>query len=486
VVGPSGSGKSTLALAIAGLIPREIPAAMTGQLELDGRDVRELGPSATAAQVGIVFQDPSAQLVMDRVEDDIAFGLENRGWSLEEMRARVPEAAALVGLAGFERRRSRRLSGGEQQRLALAGVLAARPGVLVLDEPTANLDPVGTAAFFERIRAVRDERSTTMVLIEHRVEHAWSLADTILALDASGRPIDAGPAAEVTARSARAMHDAGIWLPADVEASLVGVEPSTAPAAAPSTSPPAASSVPAAAPSAPTPAAPSTGIAVLRASDVRYGFDRRAEPVVRDITFGAAAGERIALVGPNGSGKSTLARLLVGLVRPDFGTVDLLGADPARLPPRELAARAAYVFQEPERQFLAERVADEVRLGLTGTARDDADALMERLGLPLGRFGERSPYRLSGGEQRRLSLASALVRDPAVLILDEPTFGQDRLGYEDLLTILHEHVSAGACLIAATHDERFVRDIAGRVVELDAGWIVRDELIDAGGLEARP
>ena len=413
---------------------------MTGQLELDGHDIRALGPVSVAAQVGVVFQDPSAQLVMERVEDDVAFGLENRQWPRDEMRARVPDALAAVGLAGFEHRRSRHLSGGEQQRLALAGVMAARPGVLVLDEPTANLDPAGTAAFFERIRALREERSTTIVLIEHRVEHAWPLADVILALGASGGPIDSGPAGEVTERSAAAMHDAGIWLPADVEARVAGV----------------------AAPQADVPRdrAQTVGAEVVRATDVRFAFDRRTEPVVRDITMRAAAGERIALVGPNGSGKTTLARLLVGLLRPDAGAIELLGADPSRLPPRALAERAAYVFQEPERQFLADRVADEVRLGLHGSALDDVDPLMERLGLPLVAFGDRSPYRLSGGEQRRLSLASALVLDPAVLVLDEPTFGQDRLGYEALLSILGERLSTGACLIAATHDERFVRDEA--------------------------
>jgi energy-coupling factor transport system ATP-binding protein len=429
---------------------------MTGQLELDGDDIRALGPVSVVAQVGIVFQDPSAQLVMERAEDDVAFGLENRQWPRDEMHARVPDALAAVGLAGFERRRSRRLSGGEQQRLALAGVLAARPGVLVLDEPTANLDPAGTAAFFERIRALREERSTTIVLIEHRVEQAWPLADVILALGASGHPIDSGPAGEVTERSAGAMHDAGIWLPAAVEARVGATAPGE--------------------PVPPVVARP-IGATVVRATDVRFAFDRRAEPVVRDITMHAAAGERIALVGPNGSGKTTLARLLVGLLRPDFGVVELLGADPSRLPPRVLAQRAAYVFQEPERQFLAERVGDEVRLGLQGTALDDVGPLMERLGLPLGEYADRSPYRLSGGEQRRLSLASALVRDPAVLVLDEPTFGQDRLGYEALLSILGERLSAGACLITATHDERFVRDVAGRVIELDDGWIVRDEAV---------
>ena len=218
------------------------------------------------------------------------------------------------------------------------------------------------------------------------------------------------------------------------------------------------------------------GPLLLGAKGVRFGYDR-GEPVVRDVTFGAAAGERIALVGPNGSGKSTLARLLVGLLRPDHGSVDLAGADPSRMPARVLARHAGYVFQEPERQFLAHTVGDEVRLGLTDDELARVDDLMGRLGLALDRFGARSPYRLSGGEQRRLSLACILIRRPEVLVLDEPTFGQDRSGYEGLLGILREHLDAGACLLAATHDDRFVRDVAQRVIEIDDGWIVRDEAV---------
>jgi energy-coupling factor transport system ATP-binding protein len=165
----------------------------------------------------------------------------------------------------------------------------------------------------------------------------------------------------------------------------------------------------------------------------------------------------------------------VGLLRPDHGRVTLAGADPARMPAATLARHAGYVFQEPERQFLAQTVGEEVRFGLTDEERGRVDALMDRLALPLDRFEERSPYRLSGGEGRRLSLACILVRRPEVLVLDEPTFGQDRHGYEGLLTILGEHLDDGACLIAATHDGRFVGDVAGRVVEMDEGWIVRDE-----------
>jgi energy-coupling factor transport system ATP-binding protein len=203
---------------------------------------------------------------------------------------------------------------------------------------------------------------------------------------------------------------------------------------------------------------------------VTFGFDRR-QPVVRDASIALFAGERVALTGPNGSGKSTLGRLLVGLLRPDAGTLRLAGDDPARLQSATLARRAGYVFQDPERQFLAATVADEVRLGLRPDELARVEGLMDGLGLPLGRFGERSPYRLSGGEQRRLSLACILVRRPALLVLDEPTFGQDRHGHEALLALLRDRVEEGTAVLAATHDERFVAAFAERRLVMDGGAV---------------
>ncbi len=397
--------------------------------------------------MGLVFQDPSRQIVMDRVEDDVAFGLENRGWPRPAMAQRVPEVLAEVGLAGLDGRIALDLSGGQQQRLALAGVLAPRPGVLVLDEPTANLDPPGAAAFLERLAAIRKARSATIVLVEHRVEGAWPLADLVLALGRDGAPIAAGTPNEVLRQRDR-LDDAGIWLP-DTTTLPIGRDPGPAVASGPG---------------------------VIEASGVSFGYER-ARPVLHDIDLTARAGERIALVGPNGGGKSTLGRLLVGLLAPDAGTVRLGGVDPASQPAAVLARRAGYVFQEPERQFLAQRVRDEILLGLRPDETPAAEALMTRLGMPLTKFGDRSPYRLSGGEQRRLSLATVLVRRPDVLVLDEPTFGQDRLGYEALLAILREHLGAGTCLFAATHDERFVADVATRVIRLDAGSITGDEVV---------
>ncbi|HSL98000.1 MAG TPA: ATP-binding cassette domain-containing protein [Candidatus Deferrimicrobiaceae bacterium] len=458
VVGPSGSGKSTLARAIAGLVPGDFPGEWRGRLQVGeaefarGEGSGPPGPSP----VGIVFQDPASQIVMDRVTDDVAFGLENRRWTRADMLRRIPEALASAGLAGFDQRRTGQLSGGEQQRLAIAGALAPDPGVLVLDEPTANLDPDGARLLFDRLASLRGRRRCTIVLIEHRVELAWPLADAVLALDRDGGPIDVGPPEAVLERSGERMAKAGIWLPQDA------AEPSTGPAAAGV---------------AGKSAKPTSVIGLLH--DVRFGFDP-AEPVLRDIDLELVPGDRVALVGPNGSGKTTLLRLTLGLLRPTAGLVRLGGRDPARARGPELARLAGYVVQDPELGFIADTVAEEVVAGLEATEAARARELATRLELAVERFGERSPYRLSGGEQRRLGLVTALARRPRLVVLDEPTYGQDRRGHEALVAALDELVEGGSALLAATHDERFVRHAAGRRITLADGWIVGDDVVRPG------
>ena len=409
---------------------------------------------------GIVLQDPASQLVMERVDDDVAFGLENAAWPLEKMRARVPEALASVGLAGFEERRSTRLSGGEQQRVALAGVLAPNPGVLVLDEPTAHLDPAGAAAIFRILAEVRARHAATIVLVEHRAEHAWPLADRVLALDDEGRPIDVGPPPDVLKRSRDRLDAAGIWLPEGQAApssdSRVRGRGSASGAA-----------------DARVARQSSATLPVLEMRGVRFGYDRE-NTVLRDLDITVTPGERIALTGANGSGKSTLLRLALGLHRPGSGVVRLGERDPARMPGIQLARLAGYVVQEPELGFLADTVREEVELGLAPEQLRYAHALCDHLRLPLETFGDRSPYRLSGGEQRRLSLVTGLARRPLLLALDEPTYGQDRRGHEALVAALDELVGHGSAVLAATHDERFVRDATDRRIELAAGWVVAD------------
>jgi energy-coupling factor transport system ATP-binding protein len=432
---------------MAGLVPRELPGEWHGRLAVGALDPGSAEPAAVGRSVGVVFQDPASQLVMERVADDVAFGLENREWARAAMLERVPDALDEVGLAGVAERRSITLSGGQQQRLALAGGRAPRPAVLVLDEPTSNLDPVGAAAFIDRLAELRRRRAATIVLVEHRVDLAWPLADLVLALDGTGRPIDVGPPDAVLRRSRTALEREGIWLPDEGTAADRRIRAGGPVARLPPGRPP---------------------LAVAEHVSFSYVRDR---PVLADVSLSIGAGDRVALTGPNGSGKSTLGRLLVGLLRPTSGSIRVGGADPSRLPAAELARRAGYVFQDPETQFLASRVVDEVTLGLREDERARLPGLMASLGLPLESFGDRSPYRLSGGEQRRLSLACVLARRPSLLVLDEPTFGQDRHGYEALLAILRERVEEGTAVVAATHDERLADDLHGRRIALRDGCI---------------
>ena len=415
-----------------------------------------------------MFQDPGSQIVMERVADDVAFGLENRTWPLERMLARVPEALAELGLAGFDHRRSAELSGGEQQRLALAGVMAAVPRVVILDEPTANLDPAGTAAVLERVAAMRAS-GTTIVLVEHRVELAWPLADRVLALGHDGSSIDFGRPAVVLRRSRAALDAEGIWLPVRRSRRAGGGGRDAAASTPDPLDTPDADGRDAVA--AAGDAGPPN---VVDVRHVRYSY-RPGRPAVRDLDLRIAAGEPVALSGPNGSGKSTLLRLVAGVLRPSSGSIRLAGQDPARVPARRLARLAGFVFQDPELGFLADTVADEVMAGLEPDEAAAAAGLMDRLGLPLGEFGSRSPYRLSGGEQRRLSIATALARRPRLLLLDEPTYGQDRRGWESLVAILDELVRGGVAVVAATHDERFAERFGRRRVRMADGWIIADE-----------
>jgi energy-coupling factor transporter ATP-binding protein EcfA2 len=449
VVGPSGSGKSTLARGIAGLLPGEFGGAWQGSLRVGDVDVARGASTPAGIGAGIVLQDPASQLVMERVGDDVAFGLENLGWSLDHMRGWVPEVLGSVGLAGFETRRSTRLSGGEQQRVAIAGVLAPGPGVLVLDEPTASLDPSGAEAVVRILEELRSRRAATIVLVEHRAALTWPIADLVVALGADGRPIDVGPPAEVLRRSRPQLAAAGIWLPDDERGGRRRVGASSA--------------------------GPAGSVPILELDGVRFAFDRLADPVLRSVDLSVVAGERIALIGPNGSGKTTLLRLALGLLRPTVGEVRLGGWEPWRLSPVELAREAGYVVQDPELGFLADTVREEVELGLDADQARYAHDLCDRLRLSLTDVGEKSPYQLSGGEQRRLSLVTGLARRPLLLALDEPTYGQDRHGHEALVAALDELIGGGSALLAATHDERFVRDATDRWIELADGWVAADE-----------
>lgn len=450
VAGSSGAGKSTLALAIAGLVPHEFAGSWTGELEVAGLSVPPTPRERLATATQLVFQEPAAQLVMERVEDDVAFGLENRGWSPAAMRARVAESLKTLGVVDLGGRLTTRLSGGQQQLVALAGALAPRPRILVLDEPTSNLDARGATAFYAALADLRASNDRpTVVLIDHRVDRALPLVDTVLALDRTGGPLALGPAESVFGSQRDVLASEGVWLPGEMRARIDGALA----AGSDRTS-------------------HRDGRTVVRFEDVSFRYDRDAPLALRDVSLEIAAGDRVALLGPNGSGKSTLGRLGAGLLPGAGGAVRLQGADPARLPARELAARATFVFQDPVLQFLRDRVADELHAGLQAPEQHAAaDALLAELDLDRPGLRDASPYTLSGGEQRRLSVATALVREPGLVVLDEPTYGQDRLRYEALAGLLRRRLDAGSSLLAATHDELFAAEMTSRAVVLDEGRV---------------
>ncbi|MGY1803138.1 ABC transporter ATP-binding protein [Blastococcus sp. SYSU D00922] len=420
LTGASGSGKSTLLAALAGILDGE-GTELAGELSVDG------GPPRDArAGLGLLAQDPDSQLVMTRAGDDVAFGLENAGLPPDEIWPRVDEALAAVGFPYGRDRQTQALSGGEKQRLVLAGALARRPGLLLLDEPTAQLDPAGAALVRSAVARATADRSATVVVVDHDAEPWLPLVDRVVEVTGGGL-VEHGPGWRPVPRTA------GLLLPAAPEGPLL-----------------------------------------LATRDAGFTYRGSAAPALAPTTAELHGGRALAVTGPNGRGKSTLALLLAGLRAPTCGRVaasrELTGrvrgghAEPHRWRAGELVTRIGTVFQHPEQQFLTGRLRDELALGPlrsgehAAAARATADALLERLGLTA--YADANPYTLSGGQQRRLSVATALATSPRVLVLDEPTFGQDAATWRELVTLLAEQRARGCAVAVVTHDEDLVRILA--------------------------
>lgn len=533
LLGASGIGKSTILSGAAGLIGNDFVAKSSAAKSSANTTKSSANTSDTSAKshqttlvedadggvsegcvlvdgvpvrrargkVGLVLQDPDAQAIFQRLGDNVAFGPENMNVLREEIWDRVRESLKKVGLDGLQLHRSTsHLSGGQMQRLALAGALAMQPSVLLLDEPTANLDPDGTQQIVGAVRAVLDSTHATMVLVEHHAEpwidmidrvvvlglendetsrdetaqretstetvHDETVHDDDIARAASSRTVIVadGTPDEVFNRTDLDFEDLGIWLP---ERYKKNVKSSANESSESKSSSKSSSNC-----------NPAEGYGEVLLSTKDLAISHSSEPIARHINLEFRAGQITALVGANGTGKSTLSLTLAGLLPAVSGEVvasealakGANGTNPMKWKSPDLAKRISYVFQNPEHQFACGSVLDEVMLGPLRTgvpedeAREKAQELLKRF--RLARYAKANPYTLSGGEKRRLTVAASLAAAPRVLILDEPTFGQDRKTWLQIIRLIASLRSEGVSIIVVTHDRELVEALGARLVEL--------------------
>ncbi|MDH6198367.1 energy-coupling factor transporter ATP-binding protein EcfA2 [Mycobacterium frederiksbergense] len=443
LLGPSGAGKSTLLHGIAGLLGGADEGVQAGQLLVDGAR-----PSERRHRIGMVLQDPDSQVILSRVGDDVAFGMENFGVEREQIWPRVRAALSTVGLNLPLSQSTSDLSGGQKQRLALAGVIAMNPGLILLDEPTANLDPDGVIEVRDAIAESAERTGATLIVIEHRTEVWLPVIDRVIVLGADGAVIADGTPEQTIRREHDFLVRSGVWVPETPRPEIARHRCGH-------------------------------GESLLSASDLSLGHPGDP-PMHIGLNFEIDAGRTTVITGPNGAGKSTLALTLGGLLpvpagrfeaHPDFAPAPSR-RKPVKWRSKELLTRIGSVFQDPEHQFLTGTVRDELSLGPKAIKRGAAETAArtdELLGrLRLDHLAEVNPYTLSGGEKRRLSVATVLATGPKVIVLDEPTFGQDRRTWEELIRLLAEIADDGTAVVAATHDLDFTGLLADARIELPA------------------
>lgn len=482
--GPSGAGKSTLLRCLNGLTPHFSGGTIAGQVTVAGHDAFTAGPQTLSQLVGFVFQDPESQAVLDQVEPEIAFALENAAIPPHEMRLRVEEALNLLGLAGLRERPLTTLSGGERQRVAIAAALALRPRILAVDEPTSQLDPQSAEDALQALARLNEDLGLTIVLVEHRLERALRYVDRLIYME-EGSIVADGPAAEaltaVPPQQTPPLIRLGMaldWrpLPVTVKEGL-RFTPAHYPIAAPQPTP--------------VPGAP-----MLEARGLQFSYGR--EPILRDVDLAIAPGEAVALMGRNGSGKSTLLKCLVGLLRPSRGTILLHGRDHKDRHVAEICRQVAYLPQNPDDLLFADTVIEELAVtlrnhglqpGETAGGFDDPylpQELLRRLGL--AELADAYPRDLSVGQRQRVALGAVAVTAPRLWLLDEPTRGLDYQAKRELIAIWRHWQAQGAALLLVTHDVELAAQIADRALIMSQGEIIANgptaELLPASPLFA--
>ncbi len=478
IVGASGAGKTTLLRCANGLIPGFFPGQLTGEVRLAGESPAAVGVARASRHAGMVFQDFEAQLFSTNTALEVAFGAESFGVPRDEIARRITECLARVGLAGFEKREPATLSGGEKQRLAIASVLAVRPKLVLLDEPTTDLDPIGKQEVHAILREILCD-GTAVAVIEHETEELLDLG-RVLHLDGGAVAADGPPsislagAATLAARgveppvlalAAEALGVVEIPTVAALVARFEGMRVRSRPLRAQT-------------PAAGQRSVQRGGAAVIEVDRLVHRYPLRDRPSVDEVSFSIGRGEFVALLGANGSGKTTLAKHLNGLLRPTSGRVRVSGEDTARTGTAALARQVGYVFQDPDHQIFSATVAEEMAFGPRnlGCPPDEIDqriaAALEVVGLTEER--DRDPFVLTKGQRQRLAVASVLATAPQVLVLDEPTTGLDFNDRRRMLGLLADLHRRGHTVLAVTHAMELVASHCERALVLADGKLVFD------------
>ncbi|HOU13063.1 MAG TPA: ABC transporter ATP-binding protein [Anaerolineae bacterium] len=449
LTGPSGCGKSTLALALSGFLFNQYDGEATGEITVDGLDVRRSPVYDVAEIVGLVQQNPEAQFCTLTVQDEIAFGLENRCLPRAEILERMEWALNVVDAQHLKGRELATLSGGEKQRVAVAAMLAARPQVLIFDEPTSNLDPTATAQIFDVIARIRATEAITVIVIEHKVAYLRRFNPRWLRMEGGQLREES----RISESANQRINKSNFQLPvSSFQLPVSSFQHS-------------ASDVP-----------------LVKVTNLHAGYN--GHTVLRDVSVEIGPGEFVAVMGDNGSGKTTFLQCLLGLLKPAEGRVEVAGQNTRTTPVSKLAQRAAYVFQNPDHQLFAETVWQEATLAprnfgaWNNETETLATALLDEAGL--GQRRDEHPYRLSYGEKRRLNLAAMLTYAPALFLLDEILIGQDPDNAARLLEWLQARVATGSAVVLINHAPEIAQRYTTRLLFFEAGRLAIDAPIAQG------
>ncbi len=479
VTGPSGGGKSSLCRCLNGLIPHFYGGRVAGKVEVQGIDAIRHSTKELATKVGMVFQDPENQLVAIDVEREIAFGMENLAFPKSLIAKRLEESLDTLGISALRHRQVHELSGGEKQKVAIASVLALHPGILVLDEPTSELDPKGAEEVISIVERLNDELGLAVILVEHRLDRVTQYVDRLIIISqgeivADGDPrhiLSDGKSAEIgigippIIKLTQGIRRKGISIdetPLTVKEGRIALDAVFQGA------------------SVQVPRHDKKGDSkpiIVEVEKLWYAYSREVT-ALKDVSLEVHEGEFVAIMGRNASGKTTLVKHFNGLLKPAKGSVNIDGVDTRKVTIAELSKKVGFVFQDPNDHLFADTVEEEIaftlkNLGLDGveiTSR--VEEMLERF--KLSKYRSHYPRYLSGGEKQRVALASVIVTQPKILILDEPTRGMDYRLKSQLMTFLNEYRAMGNAVVVVTHDVETVAEHADRVILMSEGRIIVD------------